>query len=143
MHQAEGAQAIANACFRLASAVAALHADLLSTGHIGAQPGLPLTVAINLSPAQMARSDRVGLVRAALAESRLPARRLELEINESILMNNTEGVLGQLRELSAIGVSIAMDDFGTGYSSLAYPWRSPFDKVKIDRAFTQCLEVPA
>ena len=58
-------------------------------------------------------------------------------------MNNTEGEHGQLRELSAIGVSVAMDDFGTGHSSLVSPWRSPFDKVKIDRAFTQCLEVPA
>ena len=100
----------------------------------------PLTVAINLSPAQLARSDLVGLVRAALADSGLPARRLELEITESILMKNTDAVLGQLRELSAMGVSIAMDDFGTGYSSLAYLWRFPFDKVKIDRAFTQCLD---
>ena len=56
-----------------------------------------------------------------------------------MLMTNTEQVLGQLHELSAMGVAIAMDDFGTGYSSLAYLWRFAFDKVKIDRAFTQNL----
>ena len=99
----------------------------------------PLSVAINLSPAQLVHSDLVGLVRSALADNGLPARRLELEITESMLMTNTEQVLCQLHELSAMGVSIAMDDFGTGYSSLAYLWRFPFDKVKIDRAFTQNL----
>ena len=99
----------------------------------------PLSVAINLSPAQLVHSDLVGLVRSALADNGLPARRLELEITESMLMTNTEQVLGQLHELSAMGVAIAMDDFGTGYSSLAYLWRFAFDKVKIDRAFTQNL----
>ena len=100
----------------------------------------PLSVAINLSPAQLARSDLVGNVRAALAESGLPAHRLELEVPESILVSNTERVLGQLQALAAMGVSIAMDNFGSGHSSLACLWRFPFDKVKIDRAFTQCLD---
>ena len=98
-----------------------------------------LTVAVNLSPAQFASHNLVQLVRQALTDAALPAHRLELEITESLLMNNTEEVMATLRDLSALGVPIAMDDFGTGYSSLAYLWRFPFDKVKIDRAFTHNL----
>jgi EAL domain-containing protein (putative c-di-GMP-specific phosphodiesterase class I) len=76
---------------------------------------------------------------SALQSAGLAAHRLELEITESLLMNHTEQVLGTLRALHALGVQIAMDDFGTGFSSLAYLWRFPFDKLKIDRAFTQGL----
>ena len=100
---------------------------------------VPLTVAVNLSAAQFTSGDLVGAVTLALAGAGLDARRLELEITESLLMNNTEDVLATLRALAAMGVPIAMDDFGTGYSSLAYLWRFPFDKVKIDRAFTHNL----
>ena len=78
-----------------------------------------------------------GSFREALAASGLPATRLELEITESLLMRDTEEVLRVLMALQAMGARIAMDDFGTGYSSLSYLWRFPFDKVKIDRAFTQ------
>ena len=99
----------------------------------------PLTVAVNLSAAQFTGGDLVGAVTLALAAAGLDARRLELEITESLLMNNTDEVLATLRALAAMGVPIAMDDFGTGYSSLAYLWRFPFDKVKIDRAFTHNL----
>ncbi len=99
----------------------------------------PLRVAVNLSAAQFASGDLVGAVSQALADAGLSARRLELEITESLLMNNTDDVMNSLRALSAMGVPIAMDDFGTGYSSLAYLWRFPFDKVKIDRAFTHNL----
>ena len=99
----------------------------------------PLTVAVNLSAAQFTCGDLVGAVTQALSEAGLDARRLELEITESLLMNNTEDVLATLRALADMGVPIAMDDFGTGYSSLAYLWRFPFDKVKIDRAFTHNL----
>jgi diguanylate cyclase (GGDEF)-like protein len=98
-----------------------------------------LTVAVNLSAAQFRHDDVVALVQSALEASGLPARRLEIEITESLLINNTEQVLQTLRALAAMGVAIAMDDFGTGYSSLAYLWRFPFHKVKIDRAFTQHL----
>ena len=98
-----------------------------------------LRVSVNLSPAQFRHGDVVALVRETLAATGLAANRLELEITESLLMSNTEQVIAALHALSAMGVRIAMDDFGTGYSSLAYLWRFPFDKVKIDRAFTRGL----
>jgi diguanylate cyclase (GGDEF)-like protein len=101
----------------------------------------PLSVSVNLSAAQFRDDELVAVVQGALAASGLAARRLELEITESLLMNNTEQVIRTLKALSAMGVRIAMDDFGTGYSSLAYLWRFPFDKLKIDRAFTQGMGV--
>jgi len=67
----------------------------------------------------------------------LAPHRLELEITESLLLDNTEAILAELQALKAMGVAIVMDDFGTGYSSLGYLWRFPFDKIKIDRSFMQ------
>ncbi|HSI51280.1 MAG TPA: bifunctional diguanylate cyclase/phosphodiesterase [Ideonella sp.] len=100
----------------------------------------PLHVAVNLSPAQFRPThDLVRVVEQALEVAGLSAHRLELEITESLLMSGTDEVLRTLGGLSAMGVRIAMDDFGTGYSSLAYLWRFPFDKIKIDRAFTSSL----
>jgi diguanylate cyclase (GGDEF)-like protein len=99
-----------------------------------------LTVSVNLSPLQFADGDLCGIVEAALAGSGLDPRRLELEITEGLLLNNTDAVLAQLHALKGLGVSIAMDDFGTGYSSLSYLWRFPFDKIKIDRSFMQAFE---
>jgi diguanylate cyclase (GGDEF)-like protein len=99
-----------------------------------------LSVAVNLSAVQFRGDQIVDTVAQALAASGLPARRLELEITESLLISNAEHAIGVLGRLGAMGVRIAMDDFGTGYSSLAYLWRFPFDKVKIDRAFTQNLD---
>ena len=98
-----------------------------------------LTVAVNLSVDQFSSGKLVQQVSAALADSGLRADRLGLEITESMLMHNSEQVMQTLRRLGALGVSIAMDDFGTGYSSLAYLWRFPFDKLKIDQAFTRNL----
>ena len=98
-----------------------------------------LTVAVNLSAAQFRNETLVNTVVAALGEAGLQPERLEVEITESLLMSDTERVVRTLHALSALGVRIAMDDFGTGYSSLAYLWRFPFDKVKIDRAFTKGL----
>lgn len=98
-----------------------------------------LTVSINLSPAQFRGDQLLAQVTRALAQSGLDPKRLELEITESLLMHNTDHVVRSLRALSGLGVRIAMDDFGTGYSSLAYLWRFPFDKLKIDKAFTQAL----
>jgi len=94
-----------------------------------------LTVAVNLSPAQFRDSDIAETVAEILRETGLPARRLELEITENLLINDTEEVLSKLNRLRDLGVAIAMDDFGTGYSSLSYLARFPFSKIKIDRQF--------
>jgi diguanylate cyclase (GGDEF)-like protein len=99
-----------------------------------------LTVAVNLSADQFEGGQLVEQVSAALADSGLSADRLGLEITESLLMHNSTQVMETLRQLAALGVSIAMDDFGTGYSSLAYLWRFPFDKLKIDQVFTKNME---
>jgi diguanylate cyclase (GGDEF)-like protein len=95
-----------------------------------------LTVAVNLSPAQFGAGAIDQQVQEVLADTGLPAPRLEVEITESLLLTHTDDVTATLRALDAMGVKIAMDDFGTGYSSLSYLWRFPFHKVKIDRAFT-------
>ncbi|ODS04018.1 hypothetical protein AUC71_06330 [Methyloceanibacter marginalis] len=94
-----------------------------------------LTVAVNLSPAQFRDSDIAETVADILHETGLPAQRLELEITENLLINDTEEVLSKLNRLRELGVKIAMDDFGTGYSSLSYLARFPFSKIKIDRQF--------
>ena len=97
----------------------------------------PLTVAVNLSPAQFESGRVSAIVAAALEESGLAAHRLELEITETLLLGNSEAIMMELQSLKAMGVAIVMDDFGTGYSSLSYLWRFPFDKIKIDRSFMQ------
>ena len=94
-----------------------------------------LTVAVNLSPAQFRDSDIAETVAEILKETGLPPQRLELEITENLLINDTEEVLSKLNRLRDLGVAIAMDDFGTGYSSLSYLARFPFSKIKIDRQF--------
>jgi diguanylate cyclase (GGDEF)-like protein len=101
-----------------------------------------LTVAVNLSPSQFAAGGVAEMVDAALKASGLAAGRLELEITEALLLNNTADVMAELLALKAMGVAIVMDDFGTGYSSLSYLWRFPFDKLKIDRSFMQGLDAP-
>jgi len=98
-----------------------------------------ITVAINLSPIQFKTGTLVLNVISALAESGLPARRLELEITETVLLEETEATLLILNQLKDIGVRIAMDDFGTGYSSLGYLQKFPFDKIKIDQSFVRDL----
>ena len=97
--------------------------------------GDSVKVAVNLSPVQF-KSERLVLdVAAALATSGLSPRRLELEITETVMLHDTEATLAMLRQIKALGVSIAMDDFGTGYSSLSYLRKFPFDKIKIDQSF--------
>jgi diguanylate cyclase (GGDEF)-like protein len=96
-------------------------------------------VAVNLSPVQFKNPSLVSTVKAALKASGLPARRLELEITESVLLQNSEATLAVLHELRGFGVRISLDDFGTGYSSLSYLRSFPFDKIKIDRSFVSEL----
>jgi diguanylate cyclase (GGDEF)-like protein len=95
----------------------------------------PVTVAVNVSPAQFAEASIVGDVASVLAQTGLPPNRLELEITETALMVDTRNALRLLRDLKALGVGIAMDDFGTGHSSLGNLRKFPFDKIKIDRSF--------
>ena len=98
-------------------------------------------VAVNLSAIQTKNKNKnaVALVRETLAQTGLPARRLELEITETVLLQDTDAVMTMLHSLHEMGVKIAMDDFGTGYSSLSYLRRFPFDKIKIDRSFISDL----
>ena len=93
------------------------------------------SVAVNLSPVQFRNHGLVAQVQAALAESGLPAARLELEITESVLLDNNQANIQTLQNLKALGVRIALDDFGTGYSSLSYLRTFAFDKIKIDKSF--------
>ena len=96
-----------------------------------------LTVAVNLSPSQFESGLIEETVADALISSGLAPHRLELEITESLLLNNTDAIMATLKRLKGMGVSIVMDDFGTGYSSLSYLWKFPFDKIKIDRSFME------
>jgi diguanylate cyclase (GGDEF)-like protein/PAS domain S-box-containing protein len=100
---------------------------------------VPLQIAVNLSPAQFAHGDLVGLVHSILLETGLQPGRLELEITEGVLIEDFDRGLALLRRLKALGVRISMDDFGSGYSSLTYLQAFPFDKIKIDRAFVMNL----
>ena len=94
-----------------------------------------LKVAVNLSPVQFQNSGLVATVQQALLVSELSPSRLELEITESALLQDSQTVLAMLHELGALGLRIALDDFGTGYSSLSYLRSFPFSKLKIDQSF--------
>jgi diguanylate cyclase (GGDEF)-like protein len=94
-----------------------------------------VTVAVNLSPVQFRDPGLVFTVFAALSHSGLPAQRLELEITERVLLEESESTLRAMEQLKELGVSISLDDFGTGYSSLNYLRKYPFDKIKIDQSF--------
>lgn len=92
-------------------------------------------LSVNLSPAQFTHSDVVEDVREVLVGTRFPASRLELEITENVMLNDTEGALNTMNALKQLGVRLNMDDFGTGYSSLGYLRAYPFDGIKIDKRF--------
>jgi diguanylate cyclase (GGDEF)-like protein len=99
-----------------------------------------VTVAVNLSAAQMQNPSLVATVVGALATSQLDPSRLEIEIVESVLMDETEHNIRTLHALRELGVKIALDDFGTGYSSLSYLRAFPFDKIKIDQRFVRDVD---
>ncbi|MGY2052021.1 putative bifunctional diguanylate cyclase/phosphodiesterase [Methylobacterium sp. JK268] len=96
-----------------------------------------LTVAVNVSPAQFKGERLVDTVTSALARAGLPARRLEIEITEGLLLQDDAHTLRTLHRLRDLGVRVSMDDFGTGYASLSYLRAFPFDKIKIDRSFVR------
>jgi diguanylate cyclase (GGDEF)-like protein len=93
------------------------------------------TIAVNLSPAQFKSQRLAETVVRTLASTGLPARRLELEVTESVMLSDERKAFDALRQLHDIGVSLALDDFGTGYSSLSVLRKFPFNKIKIDRSF--------
>jgi EAL domain-containing protein (putative c-di-GMP-specific phosphodiesterase class I) len=102
-----------------------------------------LKVAINLSPLQFNQDNLVPLIFNALTSAGLAPCRLELEITESVLLQNTQRTLATLGQLRELGIRLSMDDFGTGYSSLSTLRDYPFGKIKIDKSFVQGLDKDA
>ncbi len=100
----------------------------------------PLALAVNVSPAQFHQSDLVSTVQKVLQETNFPPERLELEITESLVMQNVDSAIQTMKQLNALGVQLSIDDFGTGYSSLSYLKRFPVQKIKIDRSFIKDIE---
>ncbi len=96
-------------------------------------------ISVNLSARQFAQSNLVERVAAILDEAGLPPDALEVEITESVVMDQSEDSVGRLRDLRRLGVQLVLDDFGTGYSSLSYLRRLPLDTIKIDRSFVSGL----
>jgi diguanylate cyclase (GGDEF)-like protein len=105
--------------------------------HAAASWDQPVSVAVNLSPLQFRSANLAATVTSALASARLEPQRLELEITEGALLDDTDEVIATLKRLRALGVRVSMDDFGTGYSSLSYLQKFPFDKIKIDQSFVR------
>ncbi|MBP0617577.1 putative bifunctional diguanylate cyclase/phosphodiesterase [Jiella mangrovi] len=99
-----------------------------------------LKISVNLSPVQFRSRTLAADVRDVLNKTGLDPRRLQLEVTESLLLQETEIVLRTLKALRDLGIAISMDDFGTGYSSLGYLSRFPFDKIKIDQSFVRSIE---
>ncbi|MFM5931082.1 MAG: EAL domain-containing protein [Novosphingobium sp.] len=94
-------------------------------------------VAVNVSPLQFASPTLPSVVTNAIAAAQIDPARLELEITESVFLNDSEGTDAMFASLKRIGVRLALDDFGTGYSSLGYLKKAPFDKIKIDQSFVR------
>ncbi|MBK1672046.1 diguanylate cyclase [Ectothiorhodospira shaposhnikovii] len=101
--------------------------------------GHPLQVAVNLSPVQFRNGALARIIKEILREARLDPRHLELEITESILMDESAMTLQTLGELHALGLKMSLDDFGTGYSSMSYLKRLPLNNLKVDRSFVSGL----
>lgn len=100
----------------------------------------PLKINVNVSSRQFQRQEIVPIIESALAQSKLPAQQLVVEITESLLIDDSGKTYRQLKELHDMGVEIAIDDFGTGYSSLSYLKKFPISKLKIDQSFIADIE---
>ncbi len=100
-----------------------------------------LLISVNISPAQFRRSDLVEQIVGTLARTGLASGRLELEVTEGLLMDDSKQVRDALEAIKRLGIRIALDDFGTGYSGLGYLCRFPFDKLKIDQSFVRKMEI--
>ena len=105
--------------------------------------GYPLVMAVNLSSIQFKRGNLLETIANALKNNDLPAHMLELELTESILLQDVDGVMNNLHKLKAMGVKLSIDDFGTGYSSLSYLKRMAIDKLKVDQSFVADLATSA
>jgi EAL domain-containing protein (putative c-di-GMP-specific phosphodiesterase class I) len=97
----------------------------------------PLRLAVNLSARQFLHYNLIASIKEALAATRLDPSFVELEITETVAMQDPEESIGVMRQLRDLGMSLALDDFGTGYSSLAYLKKLPIDKLKIDKSFVR------
>ena len=106
-----------------------------------ARGGMRLSMAVNLSVRQLRDKNLTAIIRSAINDAGLPADQLELEVTESLLMEDSVGSQAVLANIKQLGVKLSMDDFGTGYSSLAYLTRFPFDTLKIDRSFIKDMGV--
>jgi diguanylate cyclase (GGDEF)-like protein len=100
-------------------------------------------ISVNVSPKQLDDVHWLDSVRDTIERTKIPPRFLDLEITESMLVNNSDRMAETLVELNRLGVTLTLDDFGTGYSSLSYLTRLPFQTIKIDRSFIEGIEVPA
>jgi EAL domain-containing protein (putative c-di-GMP-specific phosphodiesterase class I) len=108
-------------------------------GALWHQQGKEIIVAVNISAVQFKRGNLLEVIKKALKISGFNPRYLELELTESILIQDTENVLQTVRMIKKLGVQLSIDDFGTGYSSLAYLKRFAVDKLKIDQSFVRDL----
>ncbi len=102
---------------------------------IAAKWDKPLTVSVNISPAQLGKADILHVVSNALSSSKLPPHRLEIELTESVFLQKDDEQLTDLHKLHDLGVRLALDHFGIGYASLGYLRKLPLDKIKIDKSF--------
>ena len=100
----------------------------------------PLRISINISATQFYKDNFITFLKDQLAEFQVDPHMVELELTESVLMQNVEKVLKSLHEIKSLGVSLAIDDFGTGFSSLSYLRRFPIDRLKIDQSFVRDIE---
>jgi EAL domain-containing protein (putative c-di-GMP-specific phosphodiesterase class I) len=101
----------------------------------------PMRMSINVSAVQFHQKDFLAVLKSVLTDTGVDPQYIELELTESVLMQNVEAVEATLAEIRALGVSLAIDDFGTGYSSLNYLRRFPINRLKIDQSFVRDIEL--